>query len=871
MSATPVYTLSKKALFAEFSTQEKGLTAARRKTLLSQHGPNQLPQATKPSLLAKIIEQLKNPIVILLLVTATIAGATGKAFDAGLIYSIVLAMAGIGIFLENQSEKSLSKLESLQAHIATIMLNGKPTEVPTESVVPGDIVVLQEGDTIAADGRVIEAHYFKTDEAALTGESLPISKHSEIMPANTALGDRLNMVFAGSSVVEGSAKVVITHTGSQTELGKIAQFINQAEKSETPLQKELEKVGQFLLIATVVSVTIILSIYLLRGADFLESLLTTTSLAIAFVPEGLSAVLTVTLALAVNEMVKKKVIVKRLLAAEGLGSITHLATDKTGTMTEGNMQVVKLYVGNKEYDINDLAWLKEPGAQRLLKVVQFCNNNKGPTEQALLTFLEKHHLSFEIEGRRFEHRFTSALKRMSVIHKHKSEIRLYSKGAPEILIPLCTEDVHSPDKKFSAREKKAALAAAEKLAYQGFRVLALADKKHSGTASDETREKDEQQLAFVGLVALMDPLRPTVAETVKGFYQAGITPMMITGDHPAIATFIAQAAGIVPAGTSHTSDLVLTGDQLDTILPQSSQSQHQLALNRAQVFARVKPEHKLQLVEFYQQQGHRIAMTGDGVNDAAAIKKADVGIAMDNGADLTKDIADVVITGTYDALLRAVSVGRTVKLRTQLYLHYLLSGNSCQVGIFFVAVLFNWPIPLTSVMLLLINLLTDALPAMAMAVEPEDEGVLKQRATAQSHTIMTAEIYRGIVVQALLSTLLLSGVYFWLLPQGVIIARTAVFTLYLFQKALRGFTARSFTKSVFSYGFFSNYLMNWALLSVLVAWAAMTLWLPGTFGMIRLSSDIILILAGLSIFAPVAEEVTKYVNRIQKYPPAVSS
>jgi Ca2+-transporting ATPase len=856
------HALDTKLILKELATDEKkGLSPQKRLSLLSKHGKNVLPSAPKPTLWSKIFEQLKNPIVILLLITATIAGATGKAFDAGLIYAIVLAMAGIGVYLEQQSEKSLSKLESLQAKVATILIDGKPTEVLAEDLVIGDILLIHEGDTIAADGRIIFAQNFHTDEAALTGESFPISKSTKSLPAETTLGDRVNMVFAGTACVDGTAKVVVTHTGSNSELGKITQFINQAEKSETPLQKELEKVGKFLLIATLVSVSIILSIYLYRRADFLESLLTTTSLAIAFVPEGLSAVLTVTLALAVKEMVRKKVIVKRLLAAEGLGSITHLASDKTGTMTEGKMQVVRVYLGNKEYSVTDEDWLKEPTAKKLLQVVQFCNNNKGPTEQALISFIEKHHLSFEISSRRFEHRFTSELKRMSVIHEHDGQLHLYSKGAPEILIPLCTEHHGSKNKQFDPKEKKAALKVAEKLASQGYRVLALADKKHKDKPNEESRERDESQLCFIGLIALMDPLRPTVAETVEGFYRAGIKPMMITGDHPAIATYIAQEAKIVPEGTTHTSDYVLTGDQLDKILPYSAVEENQIKLNKAQVFARVKPEHKLQLVHFYQTQGSRIAMTGDGVNDAAAIKKADVGIAMDNGAGLTKDIADVVITGTYDALLRAVSVGRTVLLRTQLYLHYLLSGNSCQVGLFFLAVIFNWPIPLTSVMLLLINLLTDALPAMAMAVEPEDPKVINKKSSQNSHSIMTGEIYRGIVVQAILSTVLLGGVYALLLPQGAEVARTAVFTLYLFQKAFRGFTARSFSKSVLEYGFFTNQLMNVALLIVAVAWVVMTQVVPSIFGMVQPDTKTILILLVLGLIPPVVEEMTKYWNK----------
>ncbi len=853
------FSQSLKEVLKATKTTTTGLSSAERRKRLTKHGLNVLPEEAKESFITKIIEQLKNPIVILLLVTAIIAGITGKMFDAGLIYAIVLAMAGIGIFLEQQSEKSLDQLKSLQSRVARVLIDGKPTEVPAEEVVVGDILVLHEGDLIAADGRVIQANQLTSDEAALTGESLPVHKHTTSLPEKTMLGDRLNMVFAGTSIIDGAAHVVVTAIGSQTEIGTIATFLNETEKSETPLQKELAGVGQFLLIATLVSVGIILSIYLLRGQPFIESLLTTTSLAIAFVPEGLSAVLTVSLALAVNEMVKKKVIVKRLLAAEGLGSITHIATDKTGTMTEGKMQVVKVYIGTTLYDVADKEWLEHDNSQRMLNVVRFCNNNKGPTEQALITFLEDHEVSYEIEGRRFEHRFTSELKRMSVIHEHQGNIGLYSKGAPEMLIPLCKYDAHSVNKTFSDKEKTIALDMAEELAGQGFRVLALADRSHSGNATNQTRPDDEQQLHFIGLVALMDPLRPTVRETVAGFYQAGIVPMMITGDHPAIARYIAEQAGIISA--TGKNELVLTGDQLDDILTKSARSDNRTILAETRVFARVKPEHKLLLIEHFQQQKYRIAMTGDGINDAAAIKKADVGIAMSNGVDLTKDIADVVITGTYDALLRAVGVGRTVKLRTQLYLHYLLSGNSCQVGIFFVAVLLNWPIPMTSIMLLLINLFTDALPAMAMAVEPEDQDTVRRKVSQLSNRILTAEIYRGILIQALLTTIVLSAAFAYFLPIGVATARTAVFTLYIFQKALRGFTARSFTKSVVTYGFFTNKLMNVALMTVAIAWLIITYIRPEWFGMNRLAVPQTIGLFVIGLCMPLIEEATKLVNR----------
>lgn len=832
-----------------------GLSAAERSKRLAAIGPNTLPEKAQPSILKDIWEQLSNPIVVLLLGTAVVAGVTGEVFEAVLIFGIVLVMTFIGIFLQKQSEKSLDKLKSLQNPVSSILSDGQVKEVASHTLVPGDILVLHEGDLVAADARVLKAQDLKIDEASLTGESVPVTKGDRILPAETVLAEQQNMVFAGTAVVEGLGKAVVVRTAASTEVGKIATYLNESEAELTPLQQELEKVGSFLLKGTLVSVALILVVFLVRGTPIVEALLSTTSLAIAFIPEGLSAVLTITLALAVSEMVKKKVIVKKLLAAEGLGSITHIATDKTGTMTEGVMKVSQVYVGETVFEVSDPRLKLQTAYQELVNVIRFCNNNKGPTEQALATFLSDHGYSYELVGRKVEYRFTSEAKLMSVLRQHDGHLHLFSKGAPDILIPLCQDVLDKQTHVFTKSQQTKALKMAEQLAGQGFRVLALADRTQVKAGKD--RQQAEQQLRFIGLIALMDPLRATVKETVAGLRGAGVTTMMITGDHPAIARYIAEQAGLI---SKTQKNAILVGQELDSILAKNITTANQKKLLQARVFARVKPEHKVQLVEFYQQQGLRIAMTGDGINDAAAIKKANIGIAMSNGAGLTKDIADVVITGTYDALLRAVSIGRTVKLRTQLYLHYLLSGNACEVGIFFIAVLLGWPIPLTPVMLLLINLLTDALPAIAMAVEPEDPQLLKKKSQKAEERILSSSIMKGIGVQGVMSTLLLSVVFWYFLPQGEVVAQTAVFSLYIMQKALRGFTARSLTKSVIEYGFFKNYLMNIALIIVAVTWAVVIYVKPELFNMIQLSSQVILGLFGLALIMPLVEEITKRFN-----------
>lgn len=837
-----------------------GLSPEERTNRLDKYGHNTLPDPPKPNIFQDFFEQLKNPIVLLLLGTSVIALLTHKGFESGLIIGIVLFMAGIGVFLQKQSEKSLEKLKELQNNTTTILSEGKNINVPTDSIVPGDILVLDEGDKVAADARVIESREAKIDEASLTGESLAVSKHTRVLKEETALGDRINMVFSGTSVVAGALKAVVVTTASQTELGKITTYLNEQDTRLTPLQKELESVGNILLVSCLVLVGIILVILItIHGESLIDALLTTISLAIAIVPEGLSAVMTVTLALAVKEMVKKKVIVKKLLAAEGLGSITHIATDKTGTITEGRMRVVKVFLRDTLYAAADPELIKDKHFQRLINIIKFANNNKGPTEQAMVAFLDKHGYSYELEGRMVEYQFNSDNKRMSVVRKHKGEMHLFSKGAPDILIPLCSHDV-SGTKSFGPEEKLHALNTAEDLASQGFRVLALADKVQTEKADPENRNTSEIDLTFIGLVALMDPLRDTVKETVVALKHAGVTPLMITGDHPAIARYIAREAGIIK---NEEKELVLTGNDLDELFGKSDFSESKQTLLNARVFARVRPEHKVMIVEMYQQQGFRIAMTGDGINDAAAIKRADVGIAMSNGMDVTRDIADVVITGAYDALIRAVAIGRTVKLRTQLYLQYLLSANAVEVGVFLYAVLANLPNPLTAPLLLIINLLTDALPAMAMATEPEDPEITKRKSTKKMERIMSPYVLRGIGIQGIATTILIAYIYTKALSAGIPFAHTIVFTFFVFHESIRGFTARSFTRSVFQYGIFTNTLMNIAVPISLGIWAIIVYVFPNVFGLVPLEPGVLLEILLLSFIPAIVEEITKLGNRIQ--------
>lgn len=842
----------------------QGIAPQTRVGLLKKCGWNVLPVAKPPTLAEQLYIQLSNPLVVLLLLTTGMTIVTGEWLDAILIGGIVVSMAVFSVILERRSEHSLSLLKEMQQPTTTVLVEGKLRRLPSQEVVIGDVIVLHEGDVVPADARVIEADELALNEASLTGESTLVSKQIQPLAETAVLADQTNMVFSGTVVAEGKGKAVVVATGKLSEMGKIASYLEKTQVTPTPLQTELKIVSQTLFAATLISGVVATLVLLFRGETLLNALLTTTALAVSFVPEGLTAVMTVTLALAVQEMVRQKVIIKRLLAAEGLGAVTSIATDKTGTITEGRMKVSQIYVDDHLFRVDDPKLRKHQGYQRLLNVLRFCNNNKGSTEEALVNFLETHGYSFEMEERHEEYRFSSNTKRMSVVYPHRGQFFLFSKGAPDILIPLCVSQLGKPDKKFTDAHQRQALAQAEELASQGFRVLALAERElGSKSTRKRDRKTDEQKLTFLGLIALIDPLRSTVVETVAGMKAAGIAPIMITGDHPAIAQYIAEQAGIIaPSKTqADQSSRVLTGADLDQLLPQVHQSHIRERILATQVFARVRPDHKVQLVELWQQSGRRTAMAGDGVNDAAALKRADVGIAMSNAVGLTKEVADVVITGSYDALLRAVAVGRTVKLRTQLYLHYLLSGNMAEVGLFIVALFMNLPLPMTPIILLVLNLFTDILPAMSMAVEPEDPTAIRRPPSGSMH-VFSPKVIRGIVIQAVVAVVVLSLIFIYLLPLGTEVARTAVFTTYVWKEVFRGFTARSFRRAVWQYGPFSNWLMNWALLAVIVGWGVIAYVVPSIFGLVVLPLECVIPLIVVSLIMPIVEELTKSLNRL---------
>lgn len=841
----------------------QGLSANERTTRGKTLGLNELPKTADPTIFHYLWAQIANPIVVILVVAAGFSAISHQVTEAILIYAIVLMMTILGVLLESQAQKSLKALRAMH-HAETIVLSqGKHLRVATASIVPGDCIVVSSGHQIPADARVISAQDAYLDESALTGESVPTKKHHRVVPTGTIMADQHNMVFAGTMVVGGSLTALVVATGKQTELGKLADSLEKTTPPPTPLQAQLEKIGTWLLVVTAVSTSALLSLSVWRGESWLQAISMSTAMAIAFIPESLTAIMTITLASAVKTLVAKKAIVRRLFAVEGLGSITHIITDKTGTLTQGNMHVTHLYLGNKLWSSSDPKLKQHAQFTPFMEVLQFCNNNQGPTEAALVAFLEKHHLQYEWEGRAVEFGFTSATKRMSVIRQHEGELRQFSKGAPDVLVPLCTTHVgetKNQDRHFSVAEQTRVLAIAEELAKQGFRVLAVADKTKN-VISSHSRSKSEQQLRFLGLLALMDPLRPSVAETVKGLRVAGIVPVVMSGDHPAIVAEIGRQAGIILPHTPAELQ-VIHGQELDDLLANQLKPEIRQRLMSAAAFARVRPDQKTAMVEFLASQGARVAMAGDGINDAAAVKKAQIGIAMSNGTDLTQDIADIVLTGSYKTILEAVKVGRLVKYRLQLYLHFLLSDNSSLWGVFAISLGLSLPHPVTPLIALLINLLTDALPALAMAMEPEPPRFMKEHATLHYQPLLSTQVQWGIAIQGTVVAVLLGGVFagfLWWWPNSTLpLARSMVFTTYVWLVIWRCFTARSLTQPIRVYGWFSNKIMNMAIVGVIGSWAVVTYLVPQWFALTALPWYLVVFALALSPIPAAIEALTKW-------------
>ena len=750
-----------------------GLTEEDVKQKYEEYGMNELKQKKKKSLFVKFLEQFKDFMIIVLIVAAIISGAVGIAEGEGITDTIIILIvvvlnAIIGVIQESKAEKSLEALQKLSAHASKVLRNGKVTVVQSRELVPGDIVVLDTGDYVPADLRIIEAVNLKSQESSLTGESVPVDKNAEVISdEKVSLGDRTNMLFSSSLITYGRGKGIVVETGMNTEVGKIAEIINDTEGTETPLQTKLNKLGKTLGLAALAICIVIFMIGIAYGKDLIEMFMTAVSLAVAAIPEGLAAVSTIVLAIGVQRMVKKNAIVKKLPAVETLGSATVICSDKTGTLTQNKMTVQKIFINNKIEEVSNINNINGE-VNKLMQICTLCNDTKigenktltgDPTETALidLGFNIKFDVKETLKLKRLkEIPFDSDRKLMTTVNKIGDKYLVCTKGGIDELLARCNSYIINGEIKTNLEEYKSKISESNiEMAKEALRVLAMAYKELDHEPTEEEMENMENNLTYVGMVGMIDPPREEVKAAVEKCKTAGIKTVMITGDHKITAVAIAKALGILEK-----DEEAITGSELEEM------SDEELTENirKYSVYARVSPEHKVRIVKAWQANGEIVAMTGDGVNDAPALKTADIGCAMGIvGTDVSKEAADVILTDdNFATIVASVEEGRRIYDNILKAIQFLLSSNVGEIIVLFLAILitpwlgstFGIDIGLIEVLLpihiLWINLVTDSLPALALAVDPAEDNVMKRKPKKQKGIFTKGMsfrvIYQGVMI-----------------------------------------------------------------------------------------------------------------------------
>ena len=828
-SKTLFYTQGEEEVLKNLDTSVDGLSTAQAKERLDAYGYNELDEGEKRSLLSKFIDQFKDLMIIILLVAAALSVITEGMHgltDACIILAVVVLNAAFGVYQEGQAEAAIEALKNMSSPLARVRRDGNVVEIDSRELVPGDIVLLEAGDVVPADMRLLEAASLKIEEAALTGESVPVEKDiTETVEAEAGIGDRVNMGYQNSNVTYGRGTGVVTNTGMYTEVGKIADMLANADESQTPLKQSLEQLSKTLtyLIIAIALVTFLVSVFI-RGEQPLEGLMVAVALAVAAIPEGLPAIVTILLSLGTTTLAKRNSIVRKLPAVETLGSTEIIASDKTGTLTMNQMTVEKVYTNGQLQSV-----ATELGADNTtLRIMNFANDTKvdpdgkligDPTETALVQFGLDHNFDvrdvLKSEPRVAELPFDSDRKLMSTIHKEADGTYFVAvKGAPDQLLKRVTRiEINGEVRPITDEDKQAILATNKDLAKQALRVLMMAYKTTNDIPTLES-EVVESDLIFSGLVGMIDPERPEAAEAVRVAKEAGIRPIMITGDHQDTAEAIAKRLGIIDP--NDTEDHVFTGAELNEL----SDEEFQKVFKQYSVYARVSPEHKVRIVKAWQNDGKVVAMTGDGVNDAPSLKTADIGIGMGiTGTEVSKGASDMVLADdNFATIIVAVEEGRKVFSNIQKSIQYLLSANMAEVFIIFFATLFGWDV-LQPVHLLWINLVTDTLPAIALGVEPAEPGIMTHKPRGRQSNFFDGGVFGAIMYQGVFQTILVLAVYGWGLvfpehhTQAEIHADAltmAFATLGLIQ-LLHAFNVKSVYQSVFKVGLFRNKTFNWAI------------------------------------------------------------
>jgi len=827
-------------VLAALGCGEEGLSAEEAKGRLGKFGPNELREERRKGLLEIFLSQFASFMILLLIAAAAIAAALGEWVDAAAIGAILILNAVLGTVQEHRAERALQALKRMAAPTALVVRGGVEEIIPAREIAPGDVIVLEAGSLVPADCRLIESAMMKANEASLTGESNLIHKNADAtLPKGTLLTARRNMVFAGTLITNGRGKGVVTATGMRTEFGKIAAAVQAVTAEETPLRKELEKLGKDLSAIVIGAAIVIFLLGWMRGMPALDMFLSSVSLAVAAIPESLPATITIALAVGVQRMSRRNAIVRRLLAVETLGSANVICVDKTGTITKNEMTAREVFLPGRWIDVSGSGYERKGefsaegrrispeevgGLPELLRIAALCNNaslaldEKGvmraigdPTEAALLVLAEKGGMERDAlrHGSKFiqEFPFDSDRKRMTVVYKIGGETLALMKGAPEIVLARCTHLlVNGRGRKLSAKDRHAILGANRRMAGKALRVLAFAQRRLRDRRKHEVDEV-ERGMTFIGLVGLIDAPREEVGPALQLCRQAGIEVVMITGDNELTARAVAEEIGLMREG-----DIVVNGAQLDAM----SDGELRRMVGRIRVYARVSPEHKLRIIDAWRARGGVVAMTGDGVNDAPALKRSDIGVSMGvTGTDVAKEVSDVVLADdNFASIVNAVEEGRGIYNNIRKCIAYLLSGNIAEVLIVFGAIMLGFPLPLVAVQLLWINLVTDGLPAIALSVDPISKEVMGLPPRERGRSIWKG--MRPFLVDAAL-ILSLSAILIFastLSSSGLAKAQTMVFTLVVIFEKFLSFNSRSLERPIGLKGVFEN---KWLLVATAIS------------------------------------------------------
>ena len=866
----------------------KGLTTTEAGKRLNEVGHNQLEASRRISPWQIFIGQFSDFMVLVLIGAAIISGLLGEKADAITIVAIVILNAVLGFVQEFRAEKSLEALRELTAPLAHVIRDQKIQRVPALCLVPGDILVLESGDRIAADGRIIEQIDLEVNEATLTGESLPVAKVAKVLSQDhLSLGDQHNMIFAGTNVTGGRGRAVVTATGMKTEIGKIAGLISTAQDEETPLQKRLAQLGRWLVVLCLGICAAVGTMGILRGEPPRQMFLAAVSLAVAAIPEGLPAIVTIALAIGVQKMIRRNAIIRKLPAVETLGCATVICSDKTGTLTQNELTVSKIWSGVRDYSLQGHEKiLMDADLQRILEISALCNNAqlewgaKGketkplvigdPTEGALLLAAQSCGIQPQTLSRNWsrlgELPFSSERKRMSVLAKNaQGQRQLLVKGAADIIMERCQQAVTPHGIVPLTTEVKTAIRTrVEQWGAEALRVLAFACRPATVQEQFIKNGPDlEVGLIFAGLMGMSDPPRPESKLAVERSKRAGIKVKMITGDYPRTAAAIGKEIGLLrPTGK------IVTGADLDRM----SDAELAKSIGEIDVFARVSPHHKLRVVRALRSNGEIVAMTGDGVNDAPAIKEADIGVAMgESGTDVTKEAAAMVITDdNFATIVAAVEEGRTIYENIRKFIRYLLSCNMGEILTMFGGIILGLPVPLLPIQILWVNLVTDGLPAIALGMEPGESGIMNRKPRSSREGIFGRGLGRKIILQGFMIGSATLIVYLLKLRESndLIAARTMAFAALVFAQLFFVFQCRSEERSMFQMSFWENrFLVGAVAISALMQVAAMTLPLfQQVFYTVNLSlSDWTTVLAVTAVSAYVSDLVFQFRNTLKKH------